>query len=412
MSFIYNNTTQSSQYYNRHVDINYETITIEEQQEKIKEYCKINNLIFFDIFTPTITDYLFHLFYINTDFDAEKRKKSYYNFIKNKLIENTKKRGCHSFFLAKLGYYYQYVEYNYKKAMVHYFRGYKKKNAECSYYLAQVYLLNRDKKYSKKDTEQYAEKYFLKSIKYDSDYLDSYYALAYLYQSQEKYDSAEKYYLEGISKGNLFCIIDYSNFLKNIRNNFPESFVYLKMAADKNHVNSILKLCRYYRNKNDLDMEMKYTSQAAELNDIISLYNMGTLILAINNNNSIITYDMMPVIDYYKKCIRAAQNKEKNGDELIRVEEEVRLKSIMNIGDYYMTIKNFDNAIKYYKIGLNLKDIECANHIGDIYKFYCNDIAYAEIYYKFANDLKIKKDDYLKPRNENLIINFNNFVKL
>lgn len=183
-------------------------------------------------------------------------------------------------------------------------------------------------------------KYWLMAI--DSGYERGYCSLGIYYQGIKDYDNAFKYWSLGVENESVLCMDKLGRYYYD-KKDYVNAKKYFMMASDKKFISSILILKDIYKNiDNDIENYIKYWVIAIENGEIDESNNLGLYFLEKK--------DYTNAKKYFKIGINhgAAMN---------------------NLGHYYYDIKkNREKAKKYFKMASN-KGLTCAMiNLSNVYK--------------------------------------------
>ncbi|MDR3218501.1 MAG: sel1 repeat family protein, partial [Dysgonamonadaceae bacterium] len=193
--------------------------------------------------------------------------------------------------------------------------------------------------YDNQEKFDLAEKYFLMAIeKGDSDAM---FNLGHLYKNQEKFDLAEKYYLLAIEKGDNKALLNLGNLYCN-QEKFDLSEKYYLQAIEKGDSNAMFNLGNLYANQEKFDLAERYYLQTIEKDYPAAMFNLGLL--------------------YY--------NQEKFGlaeKYYLQAIEKGNIEGMFNLGNLYYNQEKFDLAEKYWLLAIEKGINEAMNNLGHLY---------------------------------------------
>jgi TPR repeat protein len=161
----------------------------------------------------------------------------------------------------------------------------------------------------------------LKSIENKEDSM-MFLILGFLYENLEKYELAEKYYLQAIEKGHVEAMFNLGNLYKD-QGKFDLAEKYWFQAIEKGDVKAMFNLGNLYKDQEKYELAEKYWFQAIEKGDVKAMFNLGLL------------YDDQGKFDLAEKYWLQAIGK---GD----------VKAMFNIGSLYFIQEKDDLAEKYW----------------------------------------------------------------
>jgi len=245
------------------------------------------------------------------------------------------------------------------------------------------YLYNTQEKYPE------AEKYYLLAIENgDVDALNN---LALLYKTQAKYPEAEKYYLFAIEKGDNNALSNLANLYYN-RAKYPEAEKLYLLAIEKGQVDALNNLALLYQNQAKYTEAEKYYLLAIDKGQVEALYNLAILyttqekyteaekyyLLAIEKRDVEALYNL--ALLYYNQ----AKYTEAEKYYLLAIEKG-QVNALNNLAILYDNQAKYPEAEKYYLLAIEKGNIEALNNLANVFKT-LKKYAEAEKYYLLAID--------------------------
>jgi hypothetical protein len=137
-----------------------------------------------------------------------------------------------------IGLYYKYVLKDNRSTEIFYLLAILKNN--CDAIIALVYF------YKDIDDEESMLKYSLMTIECDCYNSDILYFIGQYYQTEEKYELMEKYYLMGVEIGDLRSIYRLGLYYQENKKDYDLMKIYYLMGVEKGDSNSMNSLACYY----------------------------------------------------------------------------------------------------------------------------------------------------------------------
>jgi TPR repeat protein len=264
---------------------------------------------------------------------------------------------------------------------------------------AKFYLLGHI--YYKLGDEQKSEFFNLKAIEKNSR--GALYNLAYLYDSQEKIDSAKAYYLKAAKNG---IIRAYNNLgrLFEKEGNLQNAKLYYGIGHEKGDINSLYNLAILYDRQGDILKAEKCYFDLIERGEVNSIFNLALLYDKQGNLNDAEKYYQIAT---EKGDVRAAFNLAILNYEQNRIEDAEKYyllaiekgdtTSLFNLAMLYDKKGDIENAEKYYLIAIEKGNTNALFNLGYLYskqgkfqeveRYYLLAINNGEIYasYNLAN---------------------------
>ncbi len=225
--------------------------------------------------------------------------------------------------------------------------------------------------YDNQECYKDAEKFYLKSIEKGNK--DSSFNLGLLYDNQERYQDAEKHYLKAIEKGDVESLFNLGLLYDNQDRSEEAEKYYLK-AIEKGDVNALNNLGLFYFKQERYQEAEDYYLKAVDKGSKNALFNLGLL------------YDKQDRSEeaemYYLKAIEKGDEKAENnlGSLLVKQNrnkeaEEFYLKAIekgnesilFSLGLFYNNQERFEEAEKYYLKAIGKDNVKALSNLGLLY---------------------------------------------
>ena len=260
---------------------------------------------------------------------------------------------------------------------------------------------------------------------YDENIKD--YSLGEAYTSFQDYDEMKKYYLMAIDKGNYCAAYKLGYYYQHIEINDDLMEKYCLMTIDnKNELyetNYYCNVCdmyipqmmrilgNYYKENKNFELMKKYyimsinDKDSDNLDFIFTMYSFGDYyknikdyeemkkcyLLAINKENN--KYGVIYESGINYEFGEYYENIEKNYEEMEKyylieinngVVDKFKLKSLINLGNYYKNINNYDKMKIYYLMAIDMGDHDIMYKLGDYYENIEKNYDLMEKYYSMA----------------------------
>lgn len=212
-----------------------------------------------------------------------------------------------------------------------------------------------------------AEKYYILASKYPS----AIYNLAYLYDTQNKLDLAEKNYLDAIDKKIIIALHKLGELYQR-QHKLDLAEKYLLLALHQNVLEANTSLTIVYILQNKIDLAEKYSVYAIEHNQSRELNNIGVeyyiqhnidqakkyfvLALAINQTYSNALYNLANVYEQQHKLDLAEEY-------YLKAIDNKHIIALNNIGFLYNKQNKFNLAEKYYLLAIEQGHVIALNNL-------------------------------------------------
>jgi hypothetical protein len=235
--------------------------------------------------------------------------------------------------------------------------------------------------------------YYLRAIK--KDHIESMKLLAIYFKNKEKnYSEMKKYYQMAIDLGDAHSMYLYGFYFQSVEKDYEQMEKYFKLAIETdNHITAILSLAEHYKDNKKYSLMEKYYKLGADIGDGECTSELGEFYYLINK---------------YSEAIKYLE---------ISVDKHNNIISLMYLTRIYKEQKKYDQMVKYYKLGSELKYEESKDSNEVNHYHIKNNKDYK---FKLEQDY-IKKNDqckfelakyyYIIEKNSNLALSYLNSIK-
>lgn len=166
-----------------------------------------------------------------------------------------------------------------------------------------IYDPYKNNKYADRDDEIYPHNDGLRVWHViGNEYVNSIHNLALLYEKQNKYELAEKYYLMAIEKGSIKSMNNLA-ILYHKQIKYKSAEKYYLMAISNGYINSINNLASLYYEQNRYDLSKKYYLMAIEKGDTDSMFNLAWLYAKKGDSELSKRYYVMGAVNHHEMSI-------------------------------------------------------------------------------------------------------------
>lgn len=269
----------------------------------------------------------------------------------NKTIQGAK--------LDILGIYHYWIEKNHEQAFDYWTKAFEKSNTDVLYYLG-FYHATNEKNYLR------ANEYF--SMSAETGDPRSMFELG-LYYSNVIFDIEQgmQYYKMAVEKDHGYAMYVLGVHYHKLEENYEQAVKYYLMAVNAGVVNAMFELGNYYCiDEKNYEQAIKYYSMAIDKGDVTSMYNLAIYFDDIENSyEQAIQYYLLAIENGYDHgltlfrlslCYECAEQFEYADKYHQLAIEKGYDPAIFDLGRHYCSIRNFEQAVKYLLMTLDVNE--------------------------------------------------------